>query len=156
MSAYKYYEENDDREEKMNHFRYDEKTQVHPPATNGVAHDPYMSARNEEFENLMVDVKSTNRKKINYKYKEDKILQEIAEYIDGTYGEHYSKGKIQSTEIAIDRGRGLHFCLGNVDKYSGRYGQKGTPEDWRKDLMKVVHYGIITLFIHDLEHNKED
>lgn len=92
---------------------------------------------------------------IDYKYDEDKILTEIKNYIDSTYGEHYAQGNIQSTEIAIDRGRGLGFCLGNVDKYSGRYGQKGTPEDWRKDLMKVIHYGIITLFIHDLE-NKDN
>ena len=93
--------------------------------------------------------------KIEYKYNEGKALQEITAYIDKTYGEHYSQGNIQSTEIAIDRGRGLHFCLGNVDKYSGRYGLKGTPEDWRKDLMKVIHYAIIALHVHDLEHNKD-
>jgi len=151
VSAYKYYEENDDREEKMNHH-------------NTVGFDneqtkKYVQDLNKRLFDKMersTQAGSESHSKINYKYNEDKILQEIAEYIDGTYGEHYSKGKIQSTEIAIDRGRGLHFCLGNVDKYSGRYGQKGTPEDWRKDLMKVVHYGIITLFIHDLEHNKED
>jgi hypothetical protein len=77
---------------------------------------------------------------INYKYDEGDLLREITEYINNTYGEHYAQGNIQSTEIAIDRGRGLGFCLGNVDKYSGRYGHKGTPEDWRKDLMKVIHY----------------
>jgi len=89
-----------------------------------------------------------------YKYNEDKALQEIADYIDKTYGEHYAQGNIQSTEIAIDRGRGLGFCLGNVDKYSGRYGQKGSTDDWRKDLMKVIHYAIIALYVHDLEHKR--
>ncbi len=87
-----------------------------------------------------------------YKYNEGKLLREISEYIDKTYGEHYAQGNIQSTEIAIDRGRGLGFCLGNVDKYSGRYGQKGAPKDWRQDLMKVIHYSIIALYVHDLEN----
>lgn len=91
-------------------------------------------------------------KSIEYKYNEGKLLQEITRYINKTYSEHYAQGNIQSTEIAIDRGRGLGFCLGNVDKYSGRYGQKGTPSDWRKDLLKVIHYGIISLHIHDLQH----
>jgi len=100
-------------------------------------------------------VHTQNYPKINYKYNEGKYLQEIATYIDKTYGEHYAQGNIQSTEIAIDRGRGLGFCLGNVDKYSGRYGQKGGVEDWRKDLMKVIHYAIIALHVHDLENKKE-
>lgn len=84
-----------------------------------------------------------------YKFNENKYVEEIGKYIDSTYGEHYAQGKIQSTEIAIDRGRGTGFCMGNVDKYSGRYGFKGTREDHRKDLMKVIHYAIIQLYIHD-------
>ena len=36
-------------------------------------------------------------------------------------------------------------------KYAQRYGHKGTPEDWRKDLMKVIHYAIIALYVHDKE-----
>lgn len=103
----------------------------------------------------MSDVRISVDKKISYKYNEGKLLQEITEYINNTYNEHYAKGNIQSTEISIDRGRGLGFCLGNVDKYSGRYGQKGDPSEWRKDLMKVIHYGIISLYIHDLEHSGE-
>jgi hypothetical protein len=34
-------------------------------------------------------------------------------------------------------------------KYAQRYSHKGTPEDWRKDLMKVIHYAIIALHVHD-------
>ena len=90
---------------------------------------------------------------VDYKYNEGKLLQEITDYINGTYNEHYAQGKIQSTEIAIDRGRGTGFCMGNVDKYSQRYGRKGdTPAEWRKDLMKVIHYAIIQLYIHDQEY----
>lgn len=90
----------------------------------------------------------------DYKFNEGKLIEEIREYINSTYSQHYaagknSKSKIQTTEIIIDRGHGTGFCLGNMDKYSNRYGTKGTREEWRKDLMKVIHYAMIQLYIHD-------
>jgi len=91
---------------------------------------------------------------IDYKYNEGKLLQEITEYVNDTYGEHYSQNKYQATEFIIDGGHGTGFCVGNVLKYAQRYGHKGTPVDWRKDLMKVIHYAIIQLHVHDIE-NKE-
>jgi hypothetical protein len=93
--------------------------------------------------------------KIEYKYDEDRILKELTEYINNTYGEHYSQNKYQATEFIIDGGHGLGFTLGNVMKYAQRYGHKGTPEDWRKDLLKVIHYAIIALYVHDLDNEKE-
>jgi hypothetical protein len=95
-------------------------------------------------------------KDIDYKYNEKVLLKELHEYIAETYNQHYSQGKIQATEIAIDRGRGIGFTLGNVDKYSQRYGHKGTPEDWRKDLLKIIHYAIIALYVHDLENKTKE
>ena len=53
-----------------------------------------------------------------YKFNEGEILKEIKEYIDGTYGQHYSSGKIQSTEFIIDVGHGEGFALGNIIKYA--------------------------------------
>lgn len=91
---------------------------------------------------------------INYKYQEDRILKEIEEYVNKTYDSHYSKSNIQSTEVIIDAGYGKEFCLGNLLKYTQRYGKKGLPQDWRKDIMKVIHYAIILLYVHDQE-NKE-
>lgn len=93
--------------------------------------------------------------KIEYKYNEGKALQEITAYIDKTYGEHYSQNKYQATEFIIDGGHGTGFCIGNVLKYAQRYGNKGGPDDWRKDLMKVIHYAIIQLHVHDLEYNND-
>ena len=91
---------------------------------------------------------------IDYKFKENEILEEVSRYIDSTYDEHYATGKIQATESIIDDGHGTGFCMGNVGKYGRRYGKKGeTPAEWRKDLMKVMHYTIIQLFIHDQEHS---
>jgi hypothetical protein len=88
-------------------------------------------------------------KKIGYKYNEGNALQEITEYINNTYGEHYSKNKYQATEFIIDNGHGTGFCIGNVLKYAQRYGRKGDPNEWRKDLLKVIHYAIIQLHVHD-------
>lgn len=85
-------------------------------------------------------------------YNEDKYIKELYDYIDATYGEHYAKNKFQATEFIIDAGHGTGFCIGNVLKYAQRYGRKGSTNDARKDLMKVLHYAIIQLHIHDKEN----
>ena len=91
-----------------------------------------------------------------FKYSEDKILKEMYEYINATYGEHYSMNNIQSTEFIMDAGHGIGFTVGNIIKYAQRYGKKGTPEDHRKDLLKVLHYGIMALHVHDKQFNNEE
>jgi len=103
------------------------------------------------FNITKVDVK----KEIPYKYNEGVYLNELTVYINNTYGEHYSKNKFQATEFIMDSGHGTGFCVGNVLKYAQRYGRKGSPEDWRKDMMKVIHYAMMQLYVHDQEHNKE-
>lgn len=85
----------------------------------------------------------------NYKFNEGALLNELQEYIDATYDAHYGSGGLQSSEVIVDRGRGLGFFLGNVDKYNARYGKKGGPDDHRKDLQKVLHYGLLALYEHD-------
>ena len=84
---------------------------------------------------------------IDYAFNEGELLKEIKEYIDGTYDAHYSQGKYQATQIIEDCGHGMGFALGNVLKYSQRYGKKEGLN--RADLLKVVHYGIIALAMHD-------
>jgi hypothetical protein len=86
----------------------------------------------------------------NYRYNEDKYLKELFKYIEGTYGEHYSKNKFQATEFIIDSGHGDGFCIGNILKYAQRYGNKDGYN--RKDLLKVLHYAIIELYVHDLNN----
>lgn len=94
-------------------------------------------------------MKYYKEKEINYKYSEDSILEELTDYINKTYSQHYSQNKYQATEFIIDSGHGEGFCIGNILKYAQRYGKKGSREDARKDLMKVLHYGIIALHNHD-------
>lgn len=84
---------------------------------------------------------------IEYKYSEDKILAELQDYIDKTYGEHYSQNKFQATEFIMDSGHGVGFCIGNIMKYAQRYGKKEGYN--RKDLLKVLHYSIMALHNHD-------
>jgi|TARA_R110000796_G_C14312455_1_gene406743 hypothetical protein len=91
---------------------------------------------------------------IDYKYNEGEILRQLQNYIDETYGEHYSKNKYQATEFIIDGGHGEGFCLGNVMKYAQRYGKKNGYN--RKDLMKIIHYAIIAMYNHDLEHGETE
>ena len=94
---------------------------------------------------------------IDYKFNEDVLLDEIKQYIDSTYAQHYSNNKLQATEVIMDNGHGEGFCLGNVSKYAQRYGKKGNgPEDYRKDLTKIIHYGILALYNHDLIHGGKD
>ena len=88
---------------------------------------------------------------IQYKYREDELIEELKEYVDKTYEQHYSQNRIQTTEFIIDSGHGDGFCIGNIIKYAQRYGNKGTRQDARKDMMKVLHYALIQLYIHDLK-----
>jgi hypothetical protein len=82
-----------------------------------------------------------------YKYDEPRILKELEAYIETTYGEHYSQNQFQATEFIIDCGHGEGFTIGNVMKYAQRYGKKGGRN--RKDLLKVIHYAIMMVYIHD-------
>jgi len=89
---------------------------------------------------------------INYKFHEDRILRELKAYVDSTYDEHYSRTKFQATEFIIDGGHGIGFTVGNILKYAQRYGKKNGYN--RKDILKIIHYAIILLHIHDTdEHN---
>ena len=86
---------------------------------------------------------------INYKYNEETLLKELKEYIDKTYGEHYSQDKFQTTEFVIDAGHGVGFTVGNIIKYAQRYGKKAGRN--RQDVLKVLHYAMMLLYVHDIE-----
>jgi len=87
------------------------------------------------------------RLSISYKFNEGEILKEIQQYVDGTYVQHYAAGQIQSTEFIIDAGHGEGFAIGNIIKYAQRYGKKNGFD--KSDLLKVIHYAIIALSIHE-------
>ena len=82
---------------------------------------------------------------IKYKYLEDEILDKVKDYIDGTYNQHYAKGKYQATDMILDTGHGEGFCMGNILKYAMRYGKKDGKN--RDDLYKIIHYAIIAICV---------
>ena len=84
---------------------------------------------------------------VDYKYNEQKSIKDLVEYVDATYDQHYSRNKFQATEFIIDGGHGDGFCIGNIMKYAQRYGNKEGYN--RKDIMKVLHYALIQLYVHD-------
>ena len=91
---------------------------------------------------------------IDYKYDEGKTLTELKSYIDQTYDQHYSQNNFQATEFISDGGHGEGFCIGNILKYAQRYGKKNGKD--RNDLLKVIHYGIIALYVDKLEKTKNE
>ena len=112
---------------------------------------------NQHYENrdkfVKMESKKDQTKKISladYRYNERALIEELQTYVDSTYDEHYSKNKFQATEFIIDGGHGEGFCLGNILKYTQRYGNKEGKN--RKDLLKVLHYALIALHVHDLEN----
>mgnify|MGYP000294466289 FL=1 len=115
----------------------------------------------EQFGEPRIHMHSDDLKRVNvvdapdYKFNENNLIREFADYIDNTYGGHYGQGGLQSSEVIVDRGHGMGFFLGNVDKYNGRYGKKGTPADHRKDIMKIIHYGFLALYEHDRIHEND-
>ena len=81
---------------------------------------------------------------IEYKFKENIVVNDIMDYINKTYNSHYAQTKnYQATEIIIDQGHGTGFCMGNILKYAQRYGKKEGRN--KNDLMKVIHYAVIQL-----------
>ena len=90
---------------------------------------------------------------IDYKFKESEVLKELLAYIDFTYDSHYSKSKHQAMEFIDECGHGEGFCMGNILKYAQRYGRKGGKN--KDDLMKILHYGIMMLHIHEQESEDE-
>jgi hypothetical protein len=101
---------------------------------------------------LMTGGDKTQSVEIDYKYDEQRILEELMEYVDSTYGQHYS-GDIQTTEFLIANGMGHGHTLGNVIKYAQRYGKKEGKN--RKDILKILHYAMIALYVHDKENKME-
>jgi hypothetical protein len=83
-----------------------------------------------------------------WKYNEEELLQELRDYISGTYGQHYSAGNdsIQTLDLIEACGDAEAFCRSNILKYASRYDRKGTA---RRDIIKILHYGLLLLHFSD-------
>jgi hypothetical protein len=84
-----------------------------------------------------------------YKYDEDKILEEVKEYISGTYRAHYNASNgIQTLDLIESCGDGAAFCRGNILKYASRYNKKGSA---RMDIKKIIHYAVLLYHFYGLD-----
>ena len=84
----------------------------------------------------------------HFKYNEDELLNELRDYIIGTYNQHYSAGNnaIQTLDLIEACGDAEAFCRSNILKYASRYDKKGTA---RRDIVKILHYGLLLLHFND-------
>lgn len=141
MSAYKYYERIDEMAEQN-------------MASQAIVEGELKTTLTEPLKTTATNFVPGLKTKplIEYKYNEGELIKEIQAYVDATYDQHYSHNKFQATEFIIDGGHGTGFNIGNMMKYTQRYGRKGDPKEWRKDLLKVIHYAIIQLHVHDNEY----
>jgi len=87
---------------------------------------------------------------IDFKFNEENLIKELKNYIDSTYTKHYvGPDNIQAFELIASAGHGVGFTIGDIIKYASRYGKKNGRN--RDDLLKILHYGILALYIHDKE-----
>lgn len=91
--------------------------------------------------------------RMKFKYREDVLLSEFDAYIRKTYSKHYAEEDgSQTIDKIIAKGYGTGFFMGNVFKYSDRYGKKDGFN--RDDLMKTLHYTLLMLYLHDRDHGQ--
>ena len=116
--------------------------------------NPYASPDVFSMNSYNIKMNEDTNKNGFWKYKEDKILKQLEEYIASTYRQHYvdrTGGGKEQTLDKIKHNRREGFCAGNVTKYIDRYDTKGTP---RADLFKVLHYTILLINHLNLIENK--
>ncbi len=87
--------------------------------------------------------KKTESMPVNFKYNELQILQELEDYIESTYGQHYVDvdKDIQIQDVFDSIGISEDFARGCAIKYLIRFGKKDGKNP--KDLLKAMHYLVL-------------
>ena len=78
-----------------------------------------------------------------WKYEEDKTLNEVKNYLSGTYNSHYTsqESKTQTLDLVESIGDAEPFCRSNAIKYLSRFGKKNGKS--KQDILKAIHYCIL-------------
>lgn len=85
---------------------------------------------------------------MKYKYDEDKSIQKLKDYIDGTYAQHYvGSDGIQTIDVWDSLQMATSMCQGTAIKYLMRYGKKDGYNE--KDLLKALHYIVLLMRFAD-------
>jgi hypothetical protein len=113
----------------------------------------------EDEKNYVDSQKKISEQKCHlWKYNEDRILKDIADYVTSTYGSHYCGHEeeyqnIQTIDLMAAKELASGFCQANIIKYGSRYGDKNGRD--KRDLLKVIHYAM--LLIHfDRHYSRKD
>lgn len=93
----------------------------------------------------------TSKKFPTWKYNEEAILKQIADYICSTYNSHYTSedSDIQTIDLMHAKKLASPFCQANILKYGSRFGDKDGRN--RRDILKVIHYAILLLHFENLD-----
>lgn len=79
---------------------------------------------------------------IEYKYGEDDIIQELMDYIDTTYNQHYvGQNNVQTIDVWEALGSADTTARDTALKYLMRFGKKSGKN--KKDLLKAMHYIVL-------------
>ena len=133
-------------------FLADNDDQIAHHMTN--ANSSYNDGWTQEFHREeLKKLKSQRKQDGRYKYHESEIINDIEDYVSGTYNGHYTGTKheyrnVQTIDLMASRDLASDFCQANILKYGSRYGSKDGKN--KKDLMKVIHYAM--LLLHFDEH----
>ncbi len=97
---------------------------------------------NPQFNLVGIDELMNNPSKNDYfKFNEDKVMEEVMDYISNTYRSHYNSGSgIQTLDLIESVGDAAAFCRSNILKYASRYDKKGAA---MMDIKKIIHYAIL-------------
>ena len=96
----------------------------------------------------MIEEKRESKRNHQYKYHETEIMNDIEDYVSGTYNGHYTGTEhefrnVQTIDLMAARDIASGFCQANILKYASRYGSKDGRN--KKDLLKVIHYAMLLL-----------
>ena len=108
---------------------------------------------NTEGQEKEIMEKREPKRNHQYKYHETEIMNDIEDYVSGTYNGHYTGREheyrnVQTIDLMAARDIAPQFCQANILKYGSRYGSKDGKN--KKDLLKVIHYAM--LLLHFDEH----
>jgi len=103
---------------------------------------------NTEGQKKEIMEKREPKRNHQYKYHETEIMNDIEDYVSGTYNGHYTGREhefrnVQTIDLMAARDIAPQFCQANILKYGSRYGSKDGRN--KKDLLKVIHYAMLLL-----------
>lgn len=84
---------------------------------------------------------------VDWKYNEDKVLEDFYGYLESTYRQHYqtNAANMECFDAWIALGDSTPTFRNTALKYLWRYGKKGGNN--KKDLFKALHYILLMLHV---------